>query len=157
MHVLVTEGLYDKDYVAQHGFGFEAFAAELAPYTPEWAYPETGIEPDVIRETAREMARYRPATLVHPGRHATWYGDDTQRSRAIALLNALLGQLGAQGRVLHAGVDGRPGLSVPAVPEVREGQGRQPRRASTPSPSRPSRRASARRRSRASRIPSRAG
>ena len=45
MHVLVTEGLYDKEYVAQHGFGFEAFAAELAPYTPEWAYPETGIEP----------------------------------------------------------------------------------------------------------------
>ena len=29
--------------------------------------------------------------VIHPGRHATWYGDDTQRSRAIALLNALLG------------------------------------------------------------------
>ena len=28
MHVLVTEGLYDKEYVAQHGFGFDAFAAE---------------------------------------------------------------------------------------------------------------------------------
>jgi thiosulfate reductase/polysulfide reductase chain A len=97
MHTLVTEGLYDKDYVRRFGFGFEAFAAALAPFTPEWAYPETGIEPEVIRETAREMARYRPATLVHPGRHATWYGDDAQRSRAIALLNALLGSWGRKG------------------------------------------------------------
>jgi thiosulfate reductase/polysulfide reductase chain A len=97
MNTLVTEGLYDKDYVRRFGFGFEAFAAALAPFTPEWAYPETGIEPEVIRETAREMARYRPATLVHPGRHATWYGDDAQRSRAIALLNALRGSWGRKG------------------------------------------------------------
>jgi thiosulfate reductase/polysulfide reductase chain A len=107
MHVIVGEGLYDRDYVARFGFGFEAFAAALAPYTPEWAYPETGIAPDTIRETARAMARHRPATLVHPGRHATWYGDDTQRSRAIALLNALLGSWGRRG-----------GFYVPAAMDV---------------------------------------
>jgi thiosulfate reductase/polysulfide reductase chain A len=97
MHVIVEEKLYDAEYVAAHGFGFEAFAASLKEYTPEWAYPETGIEPAVIRTTAREMARHRPATLVHPGRHVNWYGDDTQRSRAIALLNALLGSWGRKG------------------------------------------------------------
>jgi thiosulfate reductase/polysulfide reductase chain A len=97
MNVIVGERLYDAEYVAAHGFGFDAFAAHVAVFTPEWAYPETGIEPDLIRETAREMARHRPATLVHPGRHATWYGDDTQRSRAIALLNALLGSWGRRG------------------------------------------------------------
>jgi thiosulfate reductase / polysulfide reductase chain A len=111
MQVLVAEGLYDKPYVEQYGFGFEAFAAEIAPFTPEWAYPETGISPEVIRETAREMARYRPATLVHPGRHATWYGDDTQRSRAIALLNALLGSWGRQG-----GFYTPVSMDVPAYP-----------------------------------------
>ena len=41
MNVLVAEGLYDREYVATHGFGFEAFAAEIAPCTPEWAYPIT--------------------------------------------------------------------------------------------------------------------
>jgi thiosulfate reductase / polysulfide reductase chain A len=97
MNVLVAEGLYDRDYVDAYGFGFDAFAASIAPYTPEWAYPKTTIDPDLIRATAREMARYRPATLVHPGRHVTWYGDDTQRSRAIALLNALLGSWGREG------------------------------------------------------------
>jgi thiosulfate reductase / polysulfide reductase chain A len=97
MSVIVNEKLYDADYIAKYGTGFDQFAAEVSQYTPEWAYIETGIEPEVIRETAREMARYRPATLVHPGRHATWYGDDAQRSRAIALLNALLGSWGRKG------------------------------------------------------------
>jgi thiosulfate reductase/polysulfide reductase chain A len=34
---------------------------------------------------------------VHPGRRVNWYGDDTQRSRAVALLNALLGNWGRRG------------------------------------------------------------
>jgi thiosulfate reductase / polysulfide reductase chain A len=97
MNVIVAENLYDKEYVDKYGFGFEQFAAEIQPYTPEWAYPETGIEPESIRATAREMARYRPATLIHPGRHSSWYGDDAQRSRAIALLNALMGSWGRKG------------------------------------------------------------
>lgn len=97
MSVIVNEKLYDVDYVNKYGFGFENFAAEISHYTPEWAYIETGIDPDAIRETAREMARYKPATLIHPGRHVTWYGDDAQRSRAIALLNALLGSWGRKG------------------------------------------------------------
>lgn len=111
MHVLVSEGLYDREYVSEHGFGFEQFAATLAPFTPEWAYPETGIDPELIRATAREMARYKPATLVHPGRHVTWYGDDAQRSRAIALLNALLGSWGRRGG-FYAPVS----MDVPAYP-----------------------------------------
>ena len=111
MNVLVTEGRYDREYVAAYGHGFDQFAADIAPWTPEWAYPITGIAPDVIRETAREMARHRPASLVHPGRHATWYGDDAQRSRAVALLNALLGTWGRRGGFY---VPSR--LDVPAYP-----------------------------------------
>ena len=43
------------------------------------------------------MAGASPAVIIHPGRHVTWYGDDTQRSRAIAILNALLGAWGRRG------------------------------------------------------------
>ncbi|MBW2551525.1 MAG: molybdopterin-dependent oxidoreductase [Deltaproteobacteria bacterium] len=116
MNVLVTEELYDKEYVDAYGFGFEAFAAEIAPYTPEWAYPKTTIDPTLIRETAREMARYKPASLVHPGRHVTWYGDDAQRGRAMALLNALLGSWGRKGGFYYpAGMD-VPGYPYPDYP-----------------------------------------
>jgi thiosulfate reductase / polysulfide reductase chain A len=97
MHVLIGEGLYDREYVDRYALGFDQLRAHVAPCSPEWAYPRTGIEPDRIRATARVMAAARPASLVHPGRRVTWYGDDAQRSRAIAMLNALLGSWGRRG------------------------------------------------------------
>jgi thiosulfate reductase/polysulfide reductase chain A len=121
MNVLVREELYDKEYVEAYGFGFEAFAAEVQPFTPEWAYPETGIEPAVIRETAREMARHRPATLIHPGRHGTWYGNDAQRSRAIALLNALMGSWGRRGGFYRPGRPSVPRYPYPPYPKPERG------------------------------------
>ena len=96
-NVLINEGLYDRHYVARYCSGLDKLVDHVQPYNPEWAYLETGIEPAVIRETARLMAANAPATLVHPGRHTTWYGDDTQRCRAIAILNALLGSWGRPG------------------------------------------------------------
>ena len=96
-NVLINEGLYDRDYVARYCSGLDKLQAHVQPFNPEWAYIETGIAAGVIRETARAMAAAAPATLVHPGRHVTWYGDDTQRSRAIAILNALLGSWGRPG------------------------------------------------------------
>jgi len=97
MHVIVSEGLYDKDYVKKYTFGFEELEKHLVNKTPEWAYTHTSIKPDLIRETARFIAGFRPASLIHPGRHVNWYGDDAQRSRAIAILNTLLGSWGRKG------------------------------------------------------------
>lgn len=126
MNVLVKENLYNKEYVDKYGFGFEQFAYEIAAYTPEWAYPITGIEPEVIRETAREMARYKPSTLVHPGRHSAWYGDDTQRSRAIALLNALLGSWGSKGGFYTPSSLNVPGYPYPPYPVSQKGKADNP-------------------------------
>ena len=111
MNVLVTEGRYDAAFVAKYGHGFDKFAAEIAKYTPEWAAAETGIDAQMIRVTAREFSSHRPAALVHPGRRVNWYGDDTQRSRANALLNALLGNWGRKG-----GLFVQAGISVPSYP-----------------------------------------
>lgn len=117
MQVIVTEKLYDADYVAKYGHGFEPFAASLRDCTPEWAYAETGIDPATIRATAREMARQRPATLVHPGRHVNWYGDDAQRSRAVALLNALLGSWGRKGGFYQPSRMDLPDYPYPPYPK----------------------------------------
>ena len=97
MNVLINEELYDREYIQNYATGFEQLKAHVQPFNPEWAYLETGLDPEQIRTTARTMAMHAPATLVHPGRHTTWYGDDTQRSRAIAIINALLGSWGRKG------------------------------------------------------------
>jgi len=97
MHVLINEGLYDRDYVDGYAFGFDNLKKHVQPYSPEWAYPRTGLDPELIRRTAHVMAGARPATLIHPGRRVVWHGNDTQRSRAIAIVNALLGSWGRKG------------------------------------------------------------
>lgn len=97
IHVLIYDDLYNKDYISKYAEGFDQLKEHVKDMTPEWAYGITTIRPEVIRATAREMADAAPSALVHPGRHVTWYGDDVQRSRAIAILNALLGSWGQRG------------------------------------------------------------
>ena len=102
MNLLVTEGRYDKAFVEKHGHEFHRFVAEIKDYTPEWAAEETGVSAELIVAAAREFASHRPATIIHPGRRVNWYGDDTQRSRAVALLNGLLGNWGRKGGLFVA-------------------------------------------------------
>ncbi len=117
MHQIVADGTYDKAFVAEHGEGFDKFAAELKPYTPEWAAKETGLDAGAIRATAREMTRHRPSTLIHPGRRNNWYGDNTQRGRAVALLNALMGNWGRKGGFFVPASMDVPKYPVPPYPK----------------------------------------
>lgn len=117
IHVIIEEELYDKEYVQKYTYGFEKLKAAVKKYTPEWAYPITTIEPALIRATAREMAWHKPATLVHPGRHVTWYGDDTQRVRAGAILNALLGSWGRRGGFYYPNKAHVPKYPYPPYPK----------------------------------------
>jgi len=117
IHVLIYEELYDKKYVDKYTFGFDALKAHVKNMTPEWAYGITTIKPDVIRDTAREMANASPSVIVHPGRHVTWYGDDTQRERAIAILNAILGSWGRRGGYFRPDKITMPTYPHPPFPE----------------------------------------
>lgn len=117
INVIIEEELYDKEYVEKYTYGFEALKQSVKNNTPEWAYPITTIKPHIIRETAREMARYAPATIIHPGRHVTWYGDDTQRVRAGAILNALLGSWGRRGGFFSPAKAHVSNLPMPEFPK----------------------------------------
>ena len=117
IHVLIKEGWYDKEYVEKYTFGLEQLKAHVQPYTPEWAYGITSIDPNVIRETAKEMFNASPSVIVHPGRHVTWYGDDTQRLRAVAILNALLGSWGRRGGFYNPDFVSIPDFPHPPYPK----------------------------------------
>ncbi len=117
MNVIINEGLFDKEYIEKYAFGFEELKAHVQSYTPEWAYGVTTIKPEQIRETAREMANAAPAVIVHPGRHVTWYGDDTQRLRAVAILNALLGSWGRRGGYYNPEKATVPHFKLPTFPK----------------------------------------
>lgn len=121
IHVILEEGLYDREYVANYAIGLAELKSSVARYTPEWAFPQTGIDAGVIRDVAREMGQHKPGVLIHPGRHVTWYGDDTQRVRAIAMLSALLGSWGRKGGFYAPSKLAIPPYPSPAYPESLRG------------------------------------
>jgi thiosulfate reductase/polysulfide reductase chain A len=111
IHVLIYDELYNKEYVAKYTEGFKELKEHVKNYTPEWAYGITTLKPELVRLTAREMANAAPSAIIHPGRHTSWYGDDVQRSRAIAILNGLLGSWGSRGGIFF-----KEGIKIPEFP-----------------------------------------
>jgi trimethylamine-N-oxide reductase (cytochrome c) len=101
MHVWVTEGLYDKEYVATRTTGFDAWKAHLlgeddgVPKTPEWQEKETGVPAATVRALARKWASKR--TYLSAGGKGTTFGGanraatGTQWARAMVLLMAMQG------------------------------------------------------------------
>ncbi len=63
MHVLVAEGLLDRDYIARHTLGFEALAERLQQYTPEWAARICGLRVEEVVQLARDYGGARPAAI----------------------------------------------------------------------------------------------
>jgi anaerobic selenocysteine-containing dehydrogenase len=90
MHVLMHEGLLDRDYIARHTVGFEALAERVQQYTPEWAARTCGIEVGEVLQLARDYGTIRPAAIrLNYGmqRHA----GGGIAARTIACLPALVG------------------------------------------------------------------
>jgi anaerobic selenocysteine-containing dehydrogenase len=122
MHVIIAEGLYDRDFVARHTVGFEELAAHVRAYPPGWAAKETGLAAGRIAALARRYAAVRPAMILIGGSSMHKGANGWQGGRAAACLPALTGNLGRPG----AGVGPRHGSSAHgqalasiAVPERR--------------------------------------
>ena len=63
INIMITEGLYDRDYVTKHCRGFDALAKRAADYPPHVAAHLTGVaEADIIQ--AAHMFADGPATFV---------------------------------------------------------------------------------------------
>ncbi len=91
MHVILRDGLEDREYVTRHTTGIELLREQVAPWPPQAAAGTTGVAADEIVSLAREYATTRPASIRH--------GVGLQRAagagmalRAIWCLPALTGQ-----------------------------------------------------------------
>jgi anaerobic selenocysteine-containing dehydrogenase len=105
MHVIIGEGLYDRDYVARYTIGFTELTERVQCYSPEYAAAITGMEAQRIRQLAREYATIRPAAV------RINYGLQRHRGggmavRTIACLPALVGAWRAYGGGLQLSSSG---------------------------------------------------
>ncbi len=114
LNVIVGEGLYNHGFVQQYTLGFDELAAGLGQYTPQWAAGITEIPADTIRRIAREFAAAAPYALAHNGWRTSNFVNSFQTERAIAILNAIVGNWGTT--MLPSGGEGTGGLGAPSQP-----------------------------------------
>ena len=96
LNVIVSEGLYDKEFVDRWTYGFEKLSELVVQYSPEVAEEITWVPADMIRKVARVYATTKPATL-HEGNGLDMLPNVTQTSRALAILRVVTGNLDVPG------------------------------------------------------------
>ena len=128
INVIVTEDLYDHDFVEKYGFGFDRLANHVRPFTPSWAAPITHVPASLISETAKAFA------LTKPGCIQWGNGIDTstnafQTGRALLILMGITGNIDVPGGNVfwvppkeirpksHKLGDGKPGRGQFVTPE----------------------------------------
>jgi anaerobic selenocysteine-containing dehydrogenase len=104
-HMIIKEGLYKKDFVSNHTFGFESWTDEkgkehlgfkelvLSEYEPNVVSQKTGVPVDTIIRLAREFSTNQPSL-------AMGYRDRPFHQMAVSVLNGLAGSIDAIGGVL---------------------------------------------------------
>jgi formate dehydrogenase major subunit len=100
MNVIVTEELYDRQYVQAHTDGFEKLRSHLSKFTPEVMAPVCGIAPDVIRTVARSYAKAK-AAIIFWGMGISQHAHGTDNARCLISLALMCGQVGRKGTGLH--------------------------------------------------------
>ena len=63
MHVIVRDGLVDREYVSQHAVGYDALVERVQQYAPERVASTVGLPADDIERFAREYATTQPSLL----------------------------------------------------------------------------------------------
>jgi len=97
MHILVRDGLSDRDYLAQHTLGFERVEQDVLPRFPPARVAEiTGVaQPDIERLAAMYGAAKR--SFIRLGWGMTRLRQGGQALRTVALLPGITGAYGRYG------------------------------------------------------------
>ena len=99
-HVIMSEGLEDKEYIAERTENLDAFKEAITDCTPEWAEEITGVPADTIREVARIFAAGERAGIYYT-MGITQHTSGTENVYALANLAMITGNLGKIGAGLN--------------------------------------------------------
>ena len=83
MRVIIEEGLYDRDYVAQNTVGFEELRQHVQIYTPDHVAGLTGIPAADIERLAREYASSAASVYSFELRHTAIAERRSRGSRSV--------------------------------------------------------------------------
>lgn len=128
-YVIISSGLYDKDFVDNYGFGFSDFKDEdgrqhqgfksyvMANYDPKKVEKICGLPSGTVARLAGEFATNRPAVAIVPCKGGLLNGNVNGLYTAMAIhtLNGLVGNIEKEGGILVQRYPKCPGW--PALPD----------------------------------------
>ena len=106
--VMITEGIYNKEYVERYTTGFEEYKAYVMEFTPEKVEEITGVPKDDMIAAARLMAAEAPCPIQMSASPVVHNINGVQNARAVTMLLALTGSFGVEGGTMAPG----PGRAV---------------------------------------------
>ena len=96
LNVIISENLYDEEFVDKWTIGFNKLVEHVKSYTPERVAEITTVPADTIREFARTYATTKPATIFW-GNTLDNVDNGFQAHRVIQTLIAITGNLDVRG------------------------------------------------------------
>ncbi len=100
MHVIVTEGLADQDYIDQYTEDYDKLSKHLDAYSPEEMSPICGVSAEQIRDVARLYATAGNSMILW-GMGISQHVHGTDNARCLISLCMIAGQIGRDGTGLH--------------------------------------------------------
>ncbi len=125
MNVIINEGLYDKEFVADWTHGFEKLRDRVQDYPPEKVAEITWVPKEKIIKAARMLATDSP-TAFNVGQALEASNNCTQNNRAMVCLMAITGNIERPGSMVNwmlteAGQLEDFGREIKITPEARDG------------------------------------
>lgn len=96
-HVIIEEGLYDKEFVENWTLGFDEYSAYVRTFTPQVAENITGVPVEKITAAARLYATTKPAAVMTSANTTVHHTNGVQNHRAILSLIGLTGNFDRKG------------------------------------------------------------
>jgi len=96
IYVIISENLYDSDFVKEWTVGFDELKEATKKYLPEKIAEKIWLDAEKIREAARLYAKIKPACLSE-GNGVEMHLDISQTMRSICILRALTGNIDKKG------------------------------------------------------------
>ena len=99
-HVIIRDGLEDKEYIAKRAENFDAFKESISECTPQWAEQITNVAASLIEEVAHTFAKGKSAGIYYT-MGITQHTSGTDNVYALANLAIITGNLGKDGAGLN--------------------------------------------------------
>ena len=96
MNIIITEGIYAKEYVENRTEGFEALKKTVAAYTPKHVEKISGVPAEDLKAAARLYAKANKASILY-AMGMTQHITGTDNVKSCANISMLCGKIGIEG------------------------------------------------------------